>query len=545
MITASRESILQLILDLVKIPGVTRTPEEAETGRFIRQELETIPWVKAHPESIIDVPLAGDPLGRNIVGCLLKAKPQKAGTVILTGHYDVVGVEDFGPLRHLAFSPLEYTRALADAGLKGEVLEDLASGEYLFGRGIMDMKAGLAVEMGLLAEASENPESLGVNILFLAVPDEEDSSLGMRGAVSLLSELREKEGLAYKGAILTEPSSAGAPREAGETVFTGTVGKLMPFFYCLGAGAHVGQYFRGLNATLLVSCCNSLMEANPDFTEAVGEEKTPPPACLFMRDIRKSYSVTLPDRALAFYNLMTLRRAPAEIVKDLKSLAEKAFSMAVDHLEESARDLGIPDYRCYPPKVVTFEEFVSEAGRSVPGLKDFIRERVESLDEGLDDRGKSLAVLEALCNRGNMEGPMIIVGFLPPWYPHRENAEDRPSERLAMQVARKVAAEAKETHKTDMSIRGFFGGICDLSYLGYRGSAFDPFCVAANMPGWGSAYRLPVRDLMGLDIPVLNIGVSGKDPHKPTERLHLPYTLDVLPGLLRTAIAAFAEGGTS
>ncbi|KUL00932.1 MAG: Peptidase M20, partial [Synergistales bacterium 54_9] len=86
------------------------------------------------------------------------------------------------------------------------------------------------------------------------------------------------------------------------------------------------------------------------------------------------------------------------------------------------------------------------------------------------------------------------------------------------------------------------GGICDLSYMGYRGSAFDPFCVAANMPGWGSVYRVSVKDLMKLDIPVINIGVSGKDPHKPTERLNLPYTLDVLPGLLRTAISAFAEG---
>jgi arginine utilization protein RocB len=219
--------------------------------------------------------------------------------------------------------------------------------------------------------------------------------------------------------------------------------------------------------------------------------------------------------------------------------------MALDHLERSAQNLGAGDYRPHPPKVMTFEEFVSETGRDVPDLKNFIRETVETLDEGLDDREKSLAVLDALCDRRNARGPMIIVGFLPPWYPHRENAEDRPSDRLAMQVARKVAAEAKDTHKTDVGIRGFFGGICDLSYLGYRGSAFDPFCIAANMPGWGSVYRLPVKELMALDIPVLNIGVSGKDPHKPTERLHLPYTLDVLPRLLRTAIAAFAKGGTS
>jgi arginine utilization protein RocB len=544
MVTASRESILQLILDLVKIPGVTRTPEEAETGRFIREKLKTIPWVKMHPESMIDVPLQDDPLGRSIVGCLVKAEPARAETVVLTGHYDVVGVEDFGPLRHLAFSPLEYTRALADSKLEGGVLDDLASGEYLFGRGIMDMKAGLAVEMALLAEASEDPSVLDANLLFLAVPDEEDSSLGMRNAVSLLSELKEKEVLEYKGAILTEPSSAGAPEESGATVFTGTVGKLMPFFYCLGSGAHVGQYFRGLSATLLASCCDRFMEGNPDFTESVGEEKTPPPACLSLRDVRESYSVTLPERAVAFYNLMTLRRAPAEILKDLKILAEKAFEEALRHRDRSAEGLGMEKSEHFEHKVKTFEEFCSEVSSAVPDLKRFIREKASEL-AGLDDREKSLALMGELCNLRSTKEPAIIVGFLPPWYPHRENSGDRPSDRLAVRVAEKVAAEAKERHATDMGIRAFFGGICDLSYLGYRGSAFDSFCVAANMPGWGSVYRISVKELMKLDIPVLNIGVSGKDPHKPTERLHLPYTLDTLPGLLRTAVKAFAEGGDS
>jgi arginine utilization protein RocB len=287
------------------------------------------------------------------------------------------------------------------------------------------------------------------------------------------------------------------------------------------------------------------MEANPDFTESVGDEKTPPPACLFLRDIRKSYSVTLPDRAVAFYNLMTLRRAPADILKDLKGVAEKAFRNALNHVEGSAQDLEAGDFRPYPPKVMTYEDFLAEVGRLIPDIKEFIRKKVATLDEGLDDRKKALVLLGELCDLWNTQEPAIIVGFLPPWYPHRENTEDRPSDRLAMQVARKVAAEAKEQYGIDMGIRAFFGGICDLSYLGYRGSAFDSFCVAANMPGWGSVYRLPVKELMALDIPVLNIGVSGKDPHKPTERLHLPHTLDVLPGLLRTAVKAFAEGGDS
>jgi arginine utilization protein RocB len=50
----------------------------------------------------------------------VEAVPTVKGTVVLTGHYDVVGAEDFGSLEDLAFSPLEYTSALKERGLDGE-----------------------------------------------------------------------------------------------------------------------------------------------------------------------------------------------------------------------------------------------------------------------------------------------------------------------------------------------------------------------------------------------------------------------------------------
>ncbi|HCD72196.1 MAG TPA: peptidase M20, partial [Thermovirga lienii] len=127
------------------------------------------------------------------------------------------------------------------------------------------------------------------------------------------------------------------------------------------------------------------------------------------------------------------------------------------------------------------------------------------------------------------------------WYPHRENTRESAPDLLVAKVAQKVMDEAREKFGTEMEIKEFFGGICDLSYMGYKGSAFDPFCIAANMPGWGSIYRVAVKDLMKLDIPVLNIGPSGKDPHKPTERLYLPFSLEVFPALLEKAVKSFKE----
>ena len=51
------------------------------------------------------------------------------------------------------------------------------------------MKAGIAIQMALLAEYSQKPEELPVNIGFLAVVDEENNSAGMRAAITHLAKL--------------------------------------------------------------------------------------------------------------------------------------------------------------------------------------------------------------------------------------------------------------------------------------------------------------------------------------------------------------------
>lgn len=539
--TLNKSQLMELLLELTEVPSVSRTEGEVRMGAFIKEKLlERIPGLKDTPKDLIWHPLPNDPLKRHVVGALVRSARHTADTVILTGHYDVVDVADFGKHKSLAFSPLEYTKALHGEPLEHEVQEDLLSGDYLFCRGIMDMKCGLAVEMALLEKFAANPSDLPVNVLFLAVPDEEDSSEGMRAAVSLLVELQEKEALRYLGAILTEPSSAGAQVEGKELIFFGTVGKLMPFFYCIGTGAHVGQYYRGLSATLLASFCNQLMEANPDLVEEVGGEKVPPPACLYFRDLRDSYSVTLPDRALVYYNLLTLRKYPADILKELKKIAEQAFRQALDHLADSAKNAGFAADE-FSPLVLTFEEYLTEIARENPDIKSKIREIASELANINDDRERAIELLKRLSERDFSRKPKIVVGFLPPWYPHRENTRESAPDLLVAKVAQKVMDEAREKFGTEMEIKEFFGGICDLSYMGYKGSAFDPFCIAANMPGWGSIYRVAVKDLMKLDIPVLNIGPSGKDPHKPTERLYLPFSLEVFPALLEKAVKSFKE----
>jgi arginine utilization protein RocB len=540
MIENSRKGILDLLVDLVSIPSVSCSQAESEMGRHIRSRLSELEYFRDHPDNLRLEPVPDDPSERGVVIALVEANPPTPDTVILAGHYDVVDTADFGSLEGLAFSPLEYTAVLAEKGLEGEAGEDLRSGDYLFGRGVMDMKSGLATEMALIAEASAG-QLFRTNLLFIAVPDEEVGSAGMRAAIPMLAKMRKDSGLRYLGAIMTEPSSAGAPDAEDEVISLGSVGKLMPFFYCVGSGSHVGQYFEGFNASLLAAHCALLVEGSPTLADVARGETAPPPSCLFMRDLRNGYSVTLPDRAAIFFNMMTLRRTPSDVIREMKAIAEKAFMNAVEQVKRSAADLG-RKAPVIPPRVVTFEEFASSTAQSLgQDIKDRIRKTVEAMDPSMDDRLRSLAVITEMLAWNSNSAPMIITGFLPPYYPHRENGGESPGDARVRKVAQRIIEVARKDHGVAMSTREFFQGICDLSYLGFQGSAFDVFCMASNTPGWGSVYRVALKEMMGLDVPVMNLGPSGKDPHKPTERLCLSYSLDIYPRLLREAVKAFGE----
>ena len=61
------------------------------------------------------------------------------------------------------------------------------------------------------------------------------------------------------------------------------------------------------------------------------------------------------------------------------------------------------------------------------------------------------------------------------------------------------------------------------------------------MPGWGEIYSIPLRELQGIGLPVMNLGASGEAPHRKEERLHLKYSIEILPELLKYAIKEISE----
>ncbi len=541
----SRQEIYDLMLELVSYPSISPSPAETELAEFIYNKLAELPYFQQHKDDLTYIPIPNDPFGRKGVFAIVRVQPETKRTLILTGHFDVVDTSAAGALADVAFRPEEYTRKIGELKLPAEAREDLESGKFLFGRGVMDMKTGIAIQMALLAKYSEEPENLPVNIAFLAVGDEENNSAGMRAAISFLAQMQD-EGYDFIACMNSEGVIPKFPGDTNRYVDIGSVGKIMPMFYCVGRESHVGQYYAGLNANLLASAVIMELEGNPDWAEEWKDEVYPPPASLKLKDLRDIYSVTLPARAVVYFNHLTVTSTPDQVLEKMKSVARKAFVRAIEHMSQSAKrfaekaDTPVPIP--WQPKVVTVQQLEKEVSDNFDGnLQEHIAAFIKGLPEDKDERDKSLLVVEELLRFYPDKSPMIIVGFLPPYYPHRTNKRETSRERGLIDVVSQIIAEAKAEFNETLVISEHFASISDLSYVGFQGKREELVPLAHNTPGWGVIYDIDLDNLLKLDIPVVNLGPWGKDAHKFMERMDLEYSLEVVPRLLESLIEKLAK----
>jgi len=188
---------------LIKTPSVSGTNQEMTAAYKLIELLYEIPYFNNNRENVQLVPLVDDPFNRSIVTAYLEIKPDCLDAVILTGHFDVVDVEEYGHLKDIAYDVEAVTKRINEMPLDEDSKKDFESGEWLFGRGTADMKFGHALCLELLKHYSQEGGING-NILYVAVCGEETNSEGMLRAVSYFNELKEKKGLNYKALLLTE-----------------------------------------------------------------------------------------------------------------------------------------------------------------------------------------------------------------------------------------------------------------------------------------------------------------------------------------------------
>jgi arginine utilization protein RocB len=509
------------MLELVAIPSVTGSDggEDACAG-FIYDRLSRIEYFRRNPDDLRFIELKNDALGRHSVGALLRATSPSKKTVIFLGHFDVVDVDVCGPLRDWAFDPVEYTARVGGLSLPEDVRSDLESGDYLFGRGVSDMKTGIAVGMCLLEDYAREDER-DFNILLLAVPDEEADSAGMRGSVSFLSNLKEKEGLDFLACINIEPSfESGSP-----VVYYGTIGKFMPLYLCVGRESHAGKYYEGLNSTLVASYLNISLDGGLDTIETWDDQTFQPQCCLRMRDTRGLYAVTLPERSVLYYNCLTVHKTPAAILEEMRQKAMSAMKAALSHV-------GREDWE---PRVLTVKEVIDKA-YGVVGEKLFS----DLPEPKMDERERNIEFLSRALDITGEKGPLTVIGFAPPFYPPRVNKGEDAREQ-AVRRASSVVGEKLKPLGYDLKEREVFQGITDLSFTGFQGSAEELGLLKANVPLWGRGFDLPMEELRKIDIPCVILGPLGKDSHKITERVGLDYSFNVLPFVLKDFTASILD----
>ena len=97
----------------------------------------------------------------------------------------------------------------------------------------------------------------------------------------------------------------------------------------------------------------------------------------------------------------------------------------------------------------------------------------------------------------------------------------------------------KKEEGVSYQICQFFPSLSDSSYLAIDDSEQAIEVLRKNFPQMEQLYPLPFSQMKKLGIKAVNFGVHGKDAHKWTERLYMPYSFEVLPKLIRKTLESF------
>lgn len=521
--------ILDIFYPYVALNSESGTSRENLAAAFFRSHFETSPRFSGHPGLFGTHPVPADPAGRTVEWAMVRGRGGR--TVVLMHHFDVVEIEDYGPLGALAFDPEKLEAALREhpEALDDESRADLEGRGFIFGRGAADMKAGGAIQMALLDAAAEDPDFEG-NLLLLALPDEENLSAGMRAAVDLLAKLKERFGLEYVLMINSEPHQRKTP-EAG-VLSGGSIGKILPFVYVRGILAHAGKSPEGFNPLGILSGIVRRTEMSGKFADRLESdpEMSPPPTWLMARDSKEAYDVSMPLSAFGILSVQPLVNRPDRVLAALTGACESAAAEAAETAERSARLFRDRTGRSAgegpawtgdrKPRILSFGRLVREVRSSGSGFLEDVRKEAE----GRIRRGEPLfravwSFVDELAGSLGESRPLVVTGFLPPYYPSVSH-RDRPDFDAAVRsLAAHLSRRANALWGQDYELESYFTGISDLSYSSILDPGGIESLIRAEMPLYGDAYSIPFRRIAEISMPCVNIGPWGKDFHKKTERV--------------------------
>ena len=491
----------EIALEITSWPSVTGTADEAIFSLRLVTYLKHLGF-----SDVWKTDIWGDALGRSNVFVLKRGTSSRC--IVLAGHFDTVPISDYGDLEGLALNPVVLREAmiakLEQTGESALALADLTSGEYLPGRGLLDMKSGVAAGLAVLEHYAGE-----CSLLLAATPDEEDRSAGMRAGALEISRMAKEKKLEVELVINLDAISDQGDGSTGRVAALGSIGKQLVTAFVVGKEAHACYPQDGANSAYIAAELLVEFELAAELAERSGGEMAAPPTALYAKDLKAGYNVTTPAQTFVYWNTLQHRRSGAEVLAISLVLARRAMVRAGTRLKRQIPVMGFAELK----RLIAADKFLAKAA-----------ELALRADLDLPERAKLLT--QYVWSLSGLAGPAVVIGFGSIPYP----AVSLKDEKLSQ-----VITTAAKSH--GLGTVGYFPGISDMSFVGE--AAGDFAAVAENTPIWGSSFALAEP----AGYPCINIGPWGRDYHHWLERLHAPYAFETLPKVLLAVIEAVFKAG--
>ena len=520
-----KDQILTILKEMVAIDSFSSTEKENKATEYLYNYMKNIDYFIGNTELFGNFVIENDYLNRKVSYGLVRGKSNK--TVVFLNHYDVVGIDDYGIIKDFAFDIEKLPNKMKEVNINLEALNDLNSDQWIFGRGAADMKGGLAIQLAYLEKYSKLKEKDG-NILFLSVPDEESYSAGMRGAVKLLNELKQKYNLEYSLLINSEPNFK---INDNHVISLGTAGKCMPVVLVQGQKSHICRCFDGLNPIGILADIFSETELSLEFSDKLDGEVTVPPTWNYFKDMKIEYDVSIPIRASGYFSVISFYTSPDKIIKKLKKISINSFEKYISKMKtiyseykklykySSEREIS------YIPVVLFFEELLNTASeKDKEGFKVFYENLYDKITEKIINNEinypqATIQIMDEVLSFTGINYPVIILGFAPPYYPAMNSKNIKNKENKIEEYYKVIKDYSYNNFNYDVTYENYTVGLSDCSYCAID-KIFDYNKFSLNTPIWGNLYSIDFESLEKLNIPSIIFGPWGKDLHQMTERVN-------------------------
>ena len=538
----SFEKVKKLTTEMVNIPSINHAGDggEAKVAKYVNDFYAKLPYFQAHPEQNYMFSNLEEKDRMSNIAYLKGTKGDSKRCVIMIGHIDTVGVDDYGTFWEKAFRPDLLPEQFLSMKMPQEVIDDIKSGEFMFGRGALDMKSGVAGHMTIMEYFANHLDELDGYVMHVAECDEEDMSGGIIAALDEMVKIKKKEGLQYIACINADYSTNYNPGDENRYIYYGCIGKTLPSYVVFGKEAHVGQSFAALDPNLLLAEITRKISLNVDYSDIAYGEICVPPISLKQADTKVGYTVQTALVAYGYYNYFTHGMTPTQVLYNAKQVAIDAMDDVIKYLNRQyMRFCNISKVKFTPlpwkTRVLTYKEYYEEIKADkgqefVDAMDKFMKELHES-DPGMDLRVYGNTVIQEMWKWMDDKSPCIVVYFGSLYSANIEMTGKTPMEKALLDAVEDAVEKVRPEAGRQIKTRMFYPYIADSSFMAVGGDPSTVDDLNDNMPSSKYKYFHDISKIREIDVPVVNIGTFGRDGHMVTERVDMKQTFENVPNI--------------